>query len=349
MCGIWGKIWGSLTTDVSKSGQIEPKLFFVTRCPKTKSRKICIFWLHFCSLFFSTSNREPGEAGLVHPVADIWIGQRKYSSVPVRGQSMARFPALPKPQSPVQVQPAHVPQPPGPAPPFICWSTDCRQPCHWTLPSLGLWASLPAPITPTKAFWPHTSSDSVGGEHHDPTWHSTHAEAEQSKGPRHTATAKPQAHPSAAGRHCAAPQQIPRVPAGEPLGWHADTKVSVTIVFGGKRWLKDKCISLHLSTVSSALPGNKFSLVETSELSQWAINEPHDANFIDDGTVFNLLSSGVCLQMLINMSVYVYIWALVRNLKNEVLEGQVCQTQALFFNRFWISISDWSYQSGCKD
>lgn len=181
-------------------------------------------------LFLSTSAfREPGQAGLVHSVAHLWIGQRKHSSVPARGQSVDPVPALPKPQSPVQVQPAHVPQPPGPASPFICRSTDRRQPRHRALPSPGLWSSFPAPITPPEAFWPHTSSDSLGGQHHDPTWHSPYAPAEQSEGPRNAATAEPQAYPSAARLHCAAPQQIPRVPAGESPGWHTDTKVSAAL------------------------------------------------------------------------------------------------------------------------
>lgn len=126
------------------------------------------------------SNRKPGEAGLVHSVANLWIGQRKHSSVPARGQSVDPVPALPKPQSPVQVQPAYVPQSPSPRPPFVRRSTHRWQPCHRSLPSLGLWSSLPAPITPPEAFWPHTSSDSLGGQHHDPTWHSPYATKEQS-------------------------------------------------------------------------------------------------------------------------------------------------------------------------
>lgn len=174
-----------------------------------------------------SSNREPGEAGLVHPVAHLWIGQRKHSSVPARGQSVDPVPALPKPQSPVQVQPAHVPQPPGPGRPFIFWSADRRQPRHRALPSHGLWSSFPAPVTPPEAFWPHSSSDSLGGQHHDSARHSPHAPAQQSEGPRNAAATEPQAYPSAARLHCTAPQQIPRVPAGEPLGWHTDTKVSV--------------------------------------------------------------------------------------------------------------------------
>lgn len=181
------------------------------------------------SLSLSSSNREPGEARLVHSVAHLWIGQRKHSCVPARGQSVDPVPALPKPQSPVQVQPAHVPQPPGPGPPFICRSADRWQPRHRALQSLGLWSSLPAPITAPEAFWPHTSSDSLGGQHHDPAWHSPHAAKEQSEGPGNATSAEPQAHPSAAGLHRTAPQQIPRVPAGEPLGWHTDTKVRVLL------------------------------------------------------------------------------------------------------------------------
>lgn len=139
---------------------------------------------------------------------------------------MDRVPAFPKPQSPVQVQPAHVPQPPGPGPPFIRRSAECRQPCRRVLPGLGLWAPVPTPIAPSEAFWPPSTSDSLGSQHHDPAWHPTHAAAEQSEGPRDASAAQPQAHPPVAGRHLAAPQQVPRIPAGEPRGRHADAKVS---------------------------------------------------------------------------------------------------------------------------
>lgn len=139
---------------------------------------------------------------------------------------MDRVPAFPKPQSPVQVQPAHVPQPPGPGPPFIHRSAECRQPCRRVLPNLGLWAPFPTPIAPSEAFWPPSTTDSLGGQHHDPAWHPTHAAAEQSEGSWDAPAAQPQAHPPAAGRHLAAPQQVPRIPAGEPRGRHADAKVS---------------------------------------------------------------------------------------------------------------------------
>lgn len=195
--------------------QCEPAFFASSCFPGIQSAYLCFL-----------SNREPDEARLVHPVADLWIGQRKHSSVPARGQSVDPVPARSKPQSPVQVQPAHVPQPPGLGAPFICRSTDSRQP--W-LPTLGHWSPLPAPFTPPEAFWPHTSSDSLGGQHHDPARHSPNAAKEQSKGPGNATSAQPQAHSSAAGLHCTAPQQIPRVPAGEPLGGHTDTKVSVAL------------------------------------------------------------------------------------------------------------------------
>lgn len=145
---------------------------------------------------------------------------------------MDRVPAFPKPQSPVQVQPAHVPQPPGPGPSFIRRSAECRQPCRRLLPSLRLRAPLPTTITPSEAFWPPSTSDSLGSQYHDPAWHPTHAAAEQGKGPRDTPATQPQAHPPAAGRHLAAPQQVPRIPAGEPCGRHADAKVSVKSASG---------------------------------------------------------------------------------------------------------------------
>lgn len=146
---------------------------------------------------------------------------------------MDRVPAFPKPQSPVQVQPAHVPQPPGPGPPFIRRAAECRESRRRVLPSLGLWPPFPTPIAPSEAFWPPSTSDSLGSQHHDPAWHPTHAAAEQSKGPRDAPTAQPQAHPPAAGRHLAAPQQVPRIPAGEPCGRHADAKVSGGSISGG--------------------------------------------------------------------------------------------------------------------
>lgn len=139
---------------------------------------------------------------------------------------MDRVPAFPKPQSPVQVQPAHVPQPPGPGPPFIRRSAERRQLRRRVLPSLGLWPPFPAPVTASEALWPRSTSDSLGDQHHDPAWDPTHTAAEQNEGPRDAPAAQPQADPPAAGRHVAAPQQVPRVPAGEPRGRHADAKVS---------------------------------------------------------------------------------------------------------------------------
>lgn len=174
----------------------------------------------------SSCHREPSKAGLVHPVAHLRIRQRKHPRVSARGQSVDPLPALPKPQSPVQVQPAHVPQPPGPGAPFIRRPADGWQPLGGALPALGLWPPLLAPVTPPEAFWPHASSDSLGGEHHDPARHASDAAEEQSEGPGNAASAEPQAHPPAAGLHGAAPQQVPRVPAGEPPGGHTDTKVS---------------------------------------------------------------------------------------------------------------------------
>lgn len=160
---------------------------------------------------------------MVHPMADVGVGEREHSSVPARGRSVDPVPAFSKPQSPVQVQPAHVPQPPGAGPVFVRRSTDCRQPCRWALPSFGLWSSLPAPVTPPEAFWPHATSDSLGVQHHDPTWHSPNAKKEQSEGAGYASSTEPQVDPSAARVHRPAPQQIPRVPAGEPLGGHTDT------------------------------------------------------------------------------------------------------------------------------
>lgn len=131
---------------------------------------------------------------------------------------MDPVPALPEPQSSVQVQPAHVPQPAGPGPPFVRRAADRRQPGGGALPPPGLRSSLPAAVAPPEAFWPHASPDSLGGEHDDPARHSSHEAEEQSEGPRHAASAQPKAHPPAAGLHRAAPQQVPRVPAGEPIG-----------------------------------------------------------------------------------------------------------------------------------
>lgn len=139
---------------------------------------------------------------------------------------MGRLPAFPKPQSPIQVQPAHVPQPPGPGPPFIRRPAECRKPCRRLLPSPGLWAPFPTPIAPSEALWPPSTSDSLGSQHHDAAWYSTHTAAEQSEGPRDAPTAQPKAHPPSAGRHLAAPQQVPRISAGEPRGRHADAQVS---------------------------------------------------------------------------------------------------------------------------
>lgn len=178
----------------------------------------------FCNVLF---NREPGKTGLVHPVAHFWIWKGKHSSVPARGQSVDSFPALPKPQSSVQVQPAHVPQSTSSGALFLHRSTYCWNPRHRTLPFFGLWSPFPATITSPKAFWSHTSSDSFGGQHHDSTRYSPHETKEQSEGPWNATTAKPQAHLSTAWFHGVASEQIPWVPAGEPLGWDSNTKVSV--------------------------------------------------------------------------------------------------------------------------
>lgn len=181
----------------------------------------------FCPVLF---NREPNKTGLVHPVAHLWIWKRKHSSVPARSQSVDSFSALPKPQSPIQVQPAHVPQSASPGARFLRRSTYCWQPSDRTLPFLGLWSPFSATITTPKAFWSHTSSDSFSGQHHDSTRDSPYETKEQSEGPWNTTTSKPEAHLSAAWVHCVASEQIPWVPVGKPLGWVTDTKVSVAVL-----------------------------------------------------------------------------------------------------------------------